>query len=487
MVPLGAATIWVDVEDFFAYFEANPRPSGIQRLAFEIKLALQELIGTAGRLRFVRTGTGAALLREVSWTEVKARFETPGGGAPAAPAVVRRRRRGPGWLRRWVHELPENLRNSLFRIRVLQGHAVRSFCALAGVHHAPPDLVPEAVKLDPAKPEPAVVESVDAIVAPDPFADLVHPGDCFLVLGAPWAVPGFARRLAALKRRYGMTVSLLLYDLVPARHPEWCTPGLVAEFDSWLDATLPLCDRLMAISRHTARDVEAYARERRITLAGPVEAIPIGTGFSDGAVKQAPAPGLPQPGSYVLFVSTLEARKNHALAINVWRRLAEDVRCGRRAWLPDLVFAGRVGWLVADQLQQLENTAWLRGRVRLLQDPSDAELRALYAGCLFTLFPSLFEGWGLPVTESLAAGKPCLCSNAAALPEAGGAVSRYFDPRDVGAAYRAVAAVLDDRAGLRLWEEQVRREFQPTPWTDTARAVLACMPGSPQPARAVAP
>ena len=461
MVPHGAqaAAIWVDVEDFFAYFESNPRPSGIQRLAFEIKRAMHALIGSTGRLRFVRKGIGAALLQEVSLGEVQARFDKPGGEAPRPPRAPRPRRGRPGWLRLQVHALPAPLRESLFRMKVLQRHAAENFSALRVAPRPPPSAA--------ARPVPEM--------GPDPFAAIVQPGDVFLVLGAPWAVPGFAALLPKLKQRYGLKVGLLLYDLVPARHPEWCTPGLVAEFDDWLDATLPLCDRLMAISRHTAQDVEAYARERGLTLAGPVEVVPIGTGFGSSAIPVMPARGLPQPGSYVLFVSTLEARKNHALAVNVWRRLLAEERQGMRpaGSVPELVFAGRVGWLVSDLLQQLENTAWLRGRVRLLRDPTDTELHALYAGCLFTLFPSLFEGWGLPVTESLAAGKPCLSSAAAALPEAGHGLSRLFNPYDVKDAHRAVAAILDDRSGLLAWEDQVRREFRPTPWTQTAQAVLA--------------
>ena len=101
------------------------------------------------------------------------------------------------------------------------------------------------------------------------------------------------------------------------------------------------------------------------------------------------------------------------------------------------------------------------------------ELRALYDGCLFTFVPSWFEGWGLPVSESLALGKPCLASSATAIPEAGGALCRYFDPGDAGAAHREVAALLDDPAALAAWQDQVRREFRMTSWAETAHAVLA--------------
>ena len=462
-----SGTIWVDVEDFFDYFVFNPRPSGIQRLAFEIKRELQASLGTSGRLRFVRRGHGhdGPLLREVPWADLEAMIaDVPDPMArpqqvAAASGMASRRR-----VQRIINGLPQPLREPLFRSAVLHSQAGRNWRELA---RALRRKQPAPVRAMPAAP-PA---------DQDGFAAQVRPGDHFLALGAPWAVPGFAEQVAELKRRHGLIVSLLLYDLIPVRHPEWCTKRAVALFESWLHVTLPLCDRLMAISRHTARDVESYARERDIKLACAVQPVPIGTGF--GTLQQTPPDprpaGLPQPGSYVLFVSTIEARKNHALVVRVWRRLVDEVRAGQRdaASVPQLVFAGRVGWLVADLMAQLDNMAWLGGRVRLVRDPSDAELRSLYEGCLFTIFPSFFEGWGLPVTESLAMGKPCLSSSATALPEAGGALGRYFDPEDTGSAHRAVVALLDQPGAVAAWQDQVRREFRPAPWADTAQAVLA--------------
>ena len=85
---------------------------------------------------------------------------------------------------------------------------------------------------------------------------------------------------------------------------------------------------------------------------------------------------------------------------------------------------------------------------------------------MFTLFPSLFEGWGLPLGESLALGKPCLAASGTALPEAGGDLCRYFDPEDVGAAHRAVTALLDEPGSIAAWEEAARailHAFAPVP------------------------
>jgi glycosyltransferase involved in cell wall biosynthesis len=143
--------------------------------------------------------------------------------------------------------------------------------------------------------------------------------------------------------------------------------------------------------------------------------------------------------------------------------------------IPTLVFAGRIGWLVDDLMRQIANTNNLDGKLVLIENPTDSELLALYEGCRFTMFPSFFEGWGLPVTESLALGKPCLTSDRTSLPEAGGKLARRFDPDNLHDAYRAIREAIDDPAGLARWEAQVRREFQPVPWSATADALLSAL------------
>jgi glycosyltransferase involved in cell wall biosynthesis len=305
---------------------------------------------------------------------------------------------------------------------------------------------------------------------PDEFALLSAPGDTLLVLGSPWSHPDYAGLIRAQRAR-GLRVALLVYDLIPIRRPEWCDRGLVRLFCSWYDSVFPLCDVLFAISRSTAHDVELYARSHRIELPGRVIPIPIGTGFGKGRASLGPArkQNLPPPGTYALIVSTIEARKNHVLLFRIWRRLLEELPPER---VPTLVFAGRIGWLVDDLMRQIANTNYLNGKLVLVENPPDDELTSLYRGCLFTLFPSLYEGWGLPVTESLALGKPCFISNRTSLPEAGGSLARAFDPDNMNEAYDMIRAVIEDRVDLGLWEARVQREFRPVSWSASADAIL---------------
>lgn len=504
-------TVWFDVEDMVRYFcSGNRRISGIQRVSFEVFRAAKALEAAGGpAIGFVRHGARVPSLITVAWADLLADFggdapetaqrrQVPDVEAPSVPmaaAVMRDRPHGAARrLARGVADrLPPKVRRPLVLAAVMQVQAAVSLLRFGGAAAAYP--VRRGAVASASMTRRFARRWVDRPAAPTAsavlkgaagsFARLSQAGDTLLVLGAPWNRERYSDLARWLRDERRMRFGVLVHDLVPVRHPEWCHRGVPRMFREWYADVLPFCDVVFANSRHTAADVEAWTRETGIVLNGAVQVLPIGSGFGAAGRETpgSPMPGLPAPGSYVLFVSTMEARKNHALLFRVWSLLLAAVAEGTRAAesVPDLVFAGRIGWLVADLLAQLDNTKWLGGRVRFVADPDDAELRALYAGCLFTVFPSWHEGWGLPVTESLALGKPCLSSNAASLPEAGGPLCRYFDPGNVGSAYAAVAALLDDPAGLAAWEAEVRAGFVPTAWTRTAGALLEVVAGFDRP------
>ena len=171
---------------------------------------------------------------------------------------------------------------------------------------------------------------------------------------------------------------------------------------------------------------------------------------------------------YVLCVGTIESRKNHTALFQAWQIM---IREGIEP--PPLVLVGRAGWRVGDLMAQLESTEFLGGRIRLLHGISDPELEGLYRGCLFSIFPSFTEGWGLPVGESLALGKLCLAAMEGATPEASGGFAEpidAFSPRDIAARIRHF---LDDRPALAAAEQRLRDEFRPRGWPDVTRHFLA--------------
>jgi glycosyltransferase involved in cell wall biosynthesis len=475
-------------------------------LAFEIYRALQSRPDAAEVIRFVRHQPARNSFRVVQWHQIEALFTamtaTPQETSGMAHLALSSRRfeeardtgpilphpRGRQFVRKLVHRLPPALRVYVIDFLLTQNASLRALGRLinalgrgvaSGILHVfrPRRRSGPAMQGSPEMANNADFtgrQSAFRVYGEDTdesFTTISAPGDILLVLGSPWSHPDYASMIAPQRRR-GLKFGLLVYDLIPLRRPEWCDRNLVRLFRAWFESVFPLCDEVFAISQATARDVEAYTRERGIALCGPVRPIPIGSVFSqpECAVAAPKARPMPEAGSYALIVSTIEARKNHMLLFRVWRKLLEECPPDQ---VPTLVFAGRVGWLVEDLIRQIANTDCLDGKLVVIENPTDAELVTLYRGCLFTLFPSFFEGWGLPVTESLSFGKPCLTSNSTSLPEAGGSLTRRFDPDNLNDAYAAILDVIRDPADLARWEAQVKREFRPIPWSETADALLA--------------
>jgi glycosyltransferase involved in cell wall biosynthesis len=242
--------------------------------------------------------------------------------------------------------------------------------------------------------------------------------------------------------------------------------------ESFRDYLLPAIRQsgmLLSISEHTRRDLQLYARQEGVALP-PVEVVRLGEDLP--SEWHGPAPtveGLTPGRPFVLCVSTVEVRKNHQLLYHLWRRLAQ--RHGDR--LPQLLLIGVKGWLADDLVHQFRTDPLTQRSIVHLPHCQDHQLQGLYRHCLFTVYPSHYEGWGLPVAEALGHGKAVVCSNAASLPEIAPELCELLDPCDLPAWQRAVERLLFDPGELRAREDRARREFRRTTWADTAAQCLA--------------
>ena len=198
-----------------------------------------------------------------------------------------------------------------------------------------------------------------------------------------------------------------------------------------------------------------------IRLAGEVP-----PGEAKGAVADL------EPGRFVLSVGDVVYRKNHALLVEVWRALAKH-----GPPLP-LVIAGRVDQEGEALVQSVKRDPLLREHVRFIANANDAALGWLYRHCRFTMFPSLLEGFGLPVAESLACGKVCLASTASAIPEAGQGAAIGLDPHDGAAWVEAVRLLSRDDTALAEHEARIARDFRPVSWRDTVDDIMGAIAAS---------
>ncbi|MGH7031552.1 MAG: glycosyltransferase family 4 protein, partial [Stellaceae bacterium] len=269
------------------------------------------------------------------------------------------------------------------------------------------------------------------------------------------------RALGWLKGYGGARFVCLVHDLIPIEFPEYAKPGQNERHRQRIETAAALGDAIIVGSAAVGDAFRPYLE--RAGRAPPVLVAPFGWHLPAAASRPEP----PAEPPYFVCVGTIEARKNHLLLLNLWRRLAAEL--GPSA--PRLVLIGQRGWLTQNVIDLLERCPALRGLVIERNALPDAEMAPLIRGARALLLPSFAEGFGFPVIEALALGVPVLCSDLPALRETGGAVPDYLDPLD-GSGWRA--AILDYAAPQsRRREAQLRRlaGWRPTRWGDHFAAV----------------
>jgi len=237
---------------------------------------------------------------------------------------------------------------------------------------------------------------------------------------------------------------LTIHDLVPYVRPE------SMRFRTWLRMRLLLgpaaraADAVIAVSQATADLAFRYLGIEMDRLHVVYEAAhsafrPVPTDQARAAVSAEF--GLPP--RYILCVCTIEPRKDH---LTLLRALAAVPHA------PLLVLAGGMGWRCEHIMAQIRAHEQV-GRVRYLGRVDDAWLSVLYSGAVLSVYPSLYEGFGLPVLEAMSCGCPVLCSDSSSLPEVGGAAARYFRTGDAMALSAGLRELLDSQSVLDAMSE----------------------------------
>ena len=133
-----------------------------------------------------------------------------------------------------------------------------------------------------------------------------------------------------------------------------------------------------------------------------------------------------------------------------------------------LVFVGRRGWATNDLVREITMNPATRDTIVMLNQVADALLATLYRDCALVVFPSFYEGYGIPVAEALTCGKPCISSDTGSLPEIGGDLVRRLDPLDTIAWSDAIAAALKSPDELAAWGARIKASYRPVTWDDAA-------------------
>ena len=264
----------------------------------------------------------------------------------------------------------------------------------------------------------------------------------------PFVLPVQARPLDVLHcttfrapLRAPLPVVVTVHDLAAIRFPQHFTTWTRLYARTFLPVVLRAATRVLAVSEFTKRDI--------VELAGvPEGRIDVAPNAADTTVFTPDGPR--SDGDYVLAVGTLEPRKNLPRLIEATARLGLQLRvAGARGWGGVVADAPHVNWV---------------GR------PTDEELATLMRGALCIAYPSLWEGFGIPVLEAMLCGTPVVTSRASAMEEVAGEAAELVDPEDVGSIAAGIERALARRDELRAAGLERAKHFG---WQATADAVVA--------------
>lgn len=260
---------------------------------------------------------------------------------------------------------------------------------------------------------------------------------------------------------------LTVHDLAIYAHPEWFPRQPIAT-RLLVPRSIAKADRIIAVSEATKRDIIKQFGVRADRLSVVPEAAETSLlKLKDRTINVRATYHLPD--RYVLYVGTLEPRKNLAMLIRAWQQYrARPVR-GVRA---ELVLAGGLGYRSSETLELIRRAGPASGIRYLGYVPHNHKLRLMKSASAF-VFPTLYEGFGLPVLEALQLGVPVIASNVASIPEVVGSAANLLRPNDIGGWAEAIRRAVAHGASLERRAKLGPLQAKKFSWARTARETLA--------------
>ncbi len=326
-------------------------------------------------------------------------------------------------------------------------------------------------------PTPAAPASVRSVSPVHPDLSLIihpSPGDVLFTCGLGWSDFDWSP-IAVLKARGQLRIVCMVYDLIPILFPKWIPAGhdvYLAHFLSVIDTA----DEVPCISKCTERDLRAFA-ESQGRDPPSTHVVRLGADLPAPADPDGIGPELVHRlsgGRFALAVGTFEVRKNYGLLMDVWDRMMSD-----QEFDLILVIVGMRGWEADDVIARMEASPLYGQHIFWLRNLGDGAVSWLYEHCHLALYPSLYEGWGLPVVEALQHRRPVIASNRGAVPEAGLGIAQIIDPDDLTAWCEAISTIAQaPRAGSP--------PVTPPSWDETAATIRSVLVASSAVSREIA-
>ncbi len=291
-------------------------------------------------------------------------------------------------------------------------------------------------------------------------------GDVLFIPWGEWWDENFTNYLSRSHEEKGVRLVQIIHDVGPTAYPQFFEQVAISP-EVYNAKILPITDLVLANSKTTKLDLITWLQQKKLH-SPKIEVFRLGDDITvkkpvkpdDEVFKQSGLRG----NDFLLMVGTIELKKNHLLLYYVYK-LAKV----RGIKLPKFVIAGRRGWMSDAAYALITKDPEIKDSFVFQLDKTDEELSWLYGHCLFTVLPSLYEGWGIPIAESIARGVPCLASNFGSMNEVAEGYVTRFCPVSTDECLAAMQKMLNP-ATLKKAREHVSK-YKQFSWDDSFKQV----------------
>lgn len=292
-------------------------------------------------------------------------------------------------------------------------------------------------------------------------------GDVLISIGLDWDY-SYYTNFFHLSKHQNIQIVTCCYDLIPVLFPQYCVSDVAQKFQEYLLALAWGSSGVLCISKQTKQDFQDFC-QRLGAPSKPALVIKLGDSVPSGEDPLTEEVKRILTAPFILYVSTIERRKNHEVLYRAYHLLA---RAGHQEELPKLVFVGMQGWGVNELLQDIKLDPFITDLIVHLDHVNDTELNALYSAARFCVYPSLYEGWGLPIGEALAMGKLVISSDQGSLKEVGENLVQYLPPWNANAWADKILHFIQNPDAILVHEQNVKQRYVAQSWSETADQIL---------------
>lgn len=294
----------------------------------------------------------------------------------------------------------------------------------------------------------------------------INKGSIFFDIDSVWNNKLKRSYLYPILRKQEVTIVVHVYDIIPVLYPQYCHKDTIFRFLDYLGATIQYANEIITNTKSTHEDLLSIAK--RIGIDCPkTNVVYLGCDFQKSDLVGEVDPNIieiVQKGKYILQVGTIEPRKNHKLVIDALEQGLNDLDL-------NIIFVGRLGWNVDELKQRINDSEFLNKKLFHLDNCNDKTVDYLYKNAFLTIFPTYYEGFGLPIIESMEHGVPVICSKCKVLEEVGGEFCDYVDQENPQELIDCVKKYKNDSNAYKLKKEQIKN-FKYFKWDQSALEML---------------